>query len=408
MGDKTKEGITVTFKEQPDSVAGILTAYIKNHEGEVGTEQEQSNLVDRILDSTGISRDVWRVVRIKLTPNSWGVTMKDTKSRKTKVLQAANYQLKVEIYLERIVPQIDSKQLIRELAEGIPALILPTERRRSVVQKGVAAEIAVYDTHFGKLAWKDETGYRHYDTKLAAEDYAYVVDRCLDLVAPHRPEKIIFVVGQDLFHIDNMASHTTGGEHTLDVDGRITKIYKTVFENTRNAILLANKIAPVEVIWVPGNHDFLASYMLTCSLKEHFRQTKGVTFDVNENPRKARLWGNLLVGWTHSITGKHTVWSNELAQAFPDLWGQSTFREWHHGDQHKKQDVKITPLFTSGGVICRQITALSPVDQWHTTNVFTDAVPGGEAFLWSKDIGVFANFTAWTGQYETHRNKIVK
>ena len=35
-------------------------------------------------------------------------------------------------------------------------------------------------------------------------------------------------------------------------------------------------------------------------------------------------------------------------------------------------------------------------DKWHVDEVFTDAVPGGELLLWSKDQGVFSNFTAWT------------
>jgi hypothetical protein len=205
-----------------------------------------------------------------------------------------------------------------------------------------------------------------------------------------------------------MSSHTTQGEHTLDVDGRITKIHKIVFTNVRDAIYKASMLAPVEGIWIPGNHDFLASYMLAFALKEHFRDNKRVTIDISENPRKARLWGNLLVGWTHRIVGKPTVWSNELAQAFPEMWGKSVFREWHHGDQHKKQDVKLVPTFTSGGVLCRQLTALSPVDKWHFENVYTDAIPGGEAFLWSKDYGIFANFISWTGQYDENRNNIVK
>jgi len=46
--------------------------------------------------------------------------------------------------------------------------------------------------------------------------------------------------------------------------------------------------------------------------------------------------------------------------------------------------------------LLRQLTALSPIDAWHFENLFTDAVPGGEAFVWSKEHGVIANFTAWT------------
>lgn len=63
---------------------------------------------------------------------------------------------------------------------------------------------------------------------------------------------------------------------------------------------------------------------------------------------------------------------------------------------------------TQGGVLLRQLTALSPVDRWHFENLFTDAIPGGEAFLWDKDYGVFTNISAWTGQYEKNRNKLVK
>ena len=211
-----------------------------------------------------------------------------------------------------------------------------------------------------------------------------------------------------MYHIDNMASHTTHGSHTMDVDGRITKIHNKAFTITKDNIIRCSKIAPTEVIWIPGNHDFLASFMLCHSLRQYFRNYSRVTVDLEETSRKARLWGSLLVGWTHRIVGKHNTWSNELSQGWPELWGQSKFREWHHGDQHKKQDVKAVPVFTSGGVVCRQITALSPVDKWHTDNVFTDAVPGGESFLWSKEEGIFANFMSWTGQYEANRNKLTK
>jgi hypothetical protein len=305
------------------------------------------------------------------------------------------------------------KPIESDILESFKEIIttMPSPRRmpkKNQFATGVAGEMTTFDAHLAKLAWIQETGYRNYDLRIALKDYKYANDLNLELMSPHKPEKIHYIVGQDMYHVDNMASHTTGGEHTLDVDGRITKVHPLAFEISVNNIENCAKLAnTVEVIWIPGNHDFLSSYMLAFALKQYFRNNPNITVDVSENPRKARLWGNLLIGWTHRIVGKHTVWSNELAQQFPDLWGKSVFREWHHGDQHKKLDVKITPVFTSGGVTCRQITALSPVDKWHTDNVFTDAVPGGESFLWSKDRGVFANFIAWTGQYEKNRNKLV-
>jgi hypothetical protein len=398
-----------------------------------------SDVIQKIIEKHGIDMNLYYVYSFKVKEGSWNTAAKKrdqelswTKEEQTEkkdgknaynkttnpvqimegyskhypeFMMADNKSNSIEIVFKRKPIEADILESYKELIKELPILELPELVKLKPNNSGVAAEIATYDAHLGKLAWEQETGYRHYDLSIAAKDYIYVTDRNLSLIAPHKPERIFYVIGQDMYHIDNMSGHTTKGDHTLDVDGRITKVHNKAFIITRDNIIKASKIAPVEVIWVPGNHDFLASYMLVFALAQHFRNYARVKVDISENPRKARLWGNLLVGWTHRIVGKHTVWSNELAQAFPELWGKSRFREWHHGDQHKKLDVKITPVFTSGGVVCRQITALSPVDKWHTDNVFTDAVPGGEAFLWSKDVGVFANFMTWTGQYE--KNKIV-
>ena len=322
-------------------------------------------------------------------------------------MMANNKTNSIEVTFKRKPIEADILDSFKELIKNMPAIQLPSGYRKRTVKNGIAAEMTTFDAHLGKLAWEQETGYRNYDLNIAIEDYIYTNDKNLDLIAPHRPEKIFYIIGQDMYHVDNMAGHTTHGNHAMDVDGRITKVHNKAFAVSRDNIYKCSKLAPVEVIWIPGNHDFLTSFMLAFALKQHFRNDKRVTVDVTENPRKARLWGNLLVGWTHRIVGKHTTWSNELAQEFPKLWGESVFREWHHGDQHKKVNVKITPVFTSGGVVCRQITALTPVDKWHTDNVFTDAVPGGESFLWSKEEGIFANYMSWTGQYETNRNNII-
>jgi len=406
-----KEGIILSFKEEPNSISGILTAYIKKNPGADGTDEDKKNLIDSILTNAGISPDIWKVTKMKFTPNAWGVTMKQKKSKKGKsetwAEQATNYQLKVEIYVERIVPEKEEFSLTK-LIETMPTFQFSHYKPKFNIDGEICLETAVLDAHVGKLAWLYETSYRNYDTNIALEDYKYALDQHLIWANPFKPTIIEYILGQDFFHVDNMSSHTTGGEHTLDVDGRLTKITSKAVEIVLKNIYECRKMAPVKVRWIPGNHDFYASFALAYIIKEHFRKDKFVTVDLGDSSRKATLWGNLLVGWTHRIVGKHNTWGNELAQMFPELWGKSKFREWHHGDQHKKQDVKLVPTFTSGGVLCRQLTALSPVDKWHFENVFTDAIPGGEAFLWSKDVGIFANFISWTGQYEEHRNKLIK
>lgn len=401
------------------------------------------NPIEEIIKKYNIDTSIWEVDSFKIKDGKWNTAAlkreqdltwtKENQVRTTKLnkggknvtttsniqimqgygkrypefILADNKTYSIEITFKRIPVEVRVLESFKKIIKDIPAV--PPIKKFIGVKRDpeVAAELASYDAHLAKLAWEKETGYRNYDLNIAIEDYIYTSDQNLTLVAQHNPKKIFYIIGQDMYHMDNMQSHTTGGDHTLDVDGRITKVHARAFAVSRDNILKCCLITDeVEVIWIPGNHDYLVSYMLCFALKEHFRGFKNIIFDIGENPRKARLWGNLLVGWTHTITGRHNVWSNELAQAFPELWGQSKFREWHHGDQHKKHDVKIVPTFTSGGVLCRQITALSPVDRWHQVNLFTDAVPGGEAFLWSKTRGVFANYIAWTGQYEEYRNKL--
>jgi len=409
MRDK-KDGIILNFGEEPNSLSAVLIAYIKKNQEFDNSIDKQQNLIEDIIKIAGIDSKTWRVKEFKITPNVWGVTMKQKQTAKGKsktwAEQAHNYQLKVEIRFERIFTFIEDS--LKELIVNIPTFAYSSKLPKFKPGTGILHEIAVLDAHLAKLSWLQETGYRNYDLNIAVEDYNYAIDQSLNFASPFTPEKIIYIVGQDMYHMDNMEGKTTRGEHTLDVDGRITKVHAKAFEITLKSIYKCRAVAPVEIIWSPGNHDYLTSFMLCFTLKEHFKDDKFVTVDVGTNIRKARLWGNLLVGWTHRITGRYNTWGNELAQAFPELWGQSKFREWHHGDQHKKQDVKTIPTFTSGGVLCRQLTALSPVDKWHFENMFTDAIPGGESFLWSKDHGIFANFIAWTGQYEKNRNEIIK
>ena len=389
-----------------------------------------SKLIEEIIKEHDIDMNLYYVESFKVKKGSWDTSAKkrDQQLKWTREVDNEGNPLQlmvgyskhfpefmvntnannsIEVTFKRKPIEFDVLESYKEIIKDMPTFEKPDARRRPAKKNGVAGEMATYDAHMAKLAAEVETGYRNYDLSIAMKDHVYTTDKNLDRIAPNKPEKIFYIIGQDLYHVDNMAGHTTHGSHAMDVDGRITKVHKKVFAISRDSIYKCSKIAPVEVIWIPGNHDFLTSFMLAFALKEHFRNDPRITVDVGETTKKARLWGTLLVGWTHRIVGRHNTWGNELAQAFPELWGQSKFREWHHGDQHKKQDVKLVPIFTSGGVVCRQITALSPVDKWHTENVFTDAIPGGEAFLWSKEEGVFANYTSWTGQYEDNRNKLV-
>ena len=345
------------------------------------------NTLEQALEIADVDMDIWEVDR--WVCNSWGVTLKDPAGNPN---YRTNFQVKV--WLKRIVLdtiQIGFENFIKEdlpkFKAKKPPLFTDTSEH--------ALEISLIDAHMGKLAWGAEVG-RDYDLKIACRDYTSACEKTLAWSIPFKPEKIFFIVGNDLMHIENFLGVTTKGGNVLDTDSRLPKIAQATFETVTSCIYSCRSVAPVEVLWIPGNHDMIASMFLCMMLKEHFKDDDYVTVDCGPMQRKARLWGNLLVGWTHQILSRHNAWVNELAHMFKEEWAAAKYYEWHYGHKHKKNEIKMFPIVTEGGVLLRQLTALSPIDAWHFENLFTDAVPGGEAFVWSKKHGVVANFTAWT------------
>lgn len=361
----------------------------RENSGTVEVNGEKVKTGEQACEYAGVDMDIWEIERQVV--NFWDVTMKidDVPTART------NYQVKV--WLKRKVKN-NTEMALERLVERIPdfkySKYTPTH---FASRSGYAGEVAPMDAHLGKLAWALETQQRDYDLKIGVRDYEYANDQTLEWISPFSPEKIFYVLGQDLMHTENLEGVTHRGGNVLDVDSRLDKLMDAAIDITIKNINSCRSMAPVEVILIPGNHDMHASKWLARCLDRHYRKDKHVEVDYGPNNRKARLWGRTLVGWCHEIPpSKAAAYANELAQIFRKEWAEAEYVEWHHGHKHKKSEVKSSPVITHGGVLMRQLTALSPIDFWHYENLFTDAVPGGEAFVWHKEIGVVANFVAWT------------
>ena len=82
----------------------------------------------------------------------------------------------------------------------------------------------------------------------------------------------------------------------------------------------------------------------------------------------------------------YTVASVELGA----LYGQTTYGT---NDDFKEKELNLTAGY--------------PITESLATSLLLADIDGEESFLWSKTNGVFANFIAWTGQYEENRNKLI-
>lgn len=386
------EPFTITSKAKSENAVGeeVTTDY-KENSAYITTKSLNIKTVDEALAKAKVDTKLWKVERFVI--NSWEVTMGKDKAGSSSPQTYTNWQVKVWLKPKIVEPL---EEAIRLLIKDIPKW-KPIKRNYKFPITEYALEMAPYDVHFGKMAWGKETMQGNYDLKIAREWFLKAIETNLNYSSSFPISKIYYIIGQDLMHAENFQHQTPKGQHSLDVDGRLPKIYKTAKQATIQAIEMCLQVAPVEAIWVPGNHDMHASFFLAEVIKEHYRNCEHIVVDTSEPWRKARLWGNLLVGYTHDTSTRTTNVVNMLPQFWPELWGKSKFREWHCGHKHKKDETKFKPTQTIGGVTIRQIPTLSVIDAWHYEYEFVDAVPGGESFVWSKNNGIVAHYTAFVG-----------
>ena len=244
-------------------------------------------------------------------------------------------------------------------------------------------ELPIMDFHLGKLSWSGETGKEDYDLKIAEKLWRKTMDDLIfKSLAFGNVEKIIFPVGQDFFHFDTPRTTTTAGTQ-MDSDTRWEKMFVKGIELLVWAIERLRKIAPVEVLWIPGNHDQMLSYAATVGLSQRYSSIESVTVDLSATPRKYRLFGKNLIGYSHGEKEGKRLEGLMQVEA-PELWGKSIFREFHMGHLH----TELTK--TNNGIIFRRISAITATDSWHVENGFIGSVRQAQAFIWDKELGLQA------------------
>lgn len=242
----------------------------------------------------------------------------------------------------------------------------------------VLYEVAINDPHIGMLAWGKEVGHP-YDSAIASADYAAAADYLLSIASIYPVERILYVVGNDLLHVDQSAGGVKGSNRggattagtSQDVDSRLAKMFTTARRAVVEAVDRARLIAPVDLLVVPGNHDAQQMYRLGEVLSAWYRNDPEV--DVRYSPNKRSYYGygaNLLM-FTHGEDYRRQRDSLPLimaTEAPPELWVASTHREIHTGHNHIAMAGRYTPtsdLNESRAIRTRSLPGLTPEDAWH-------------------------------------------
>jgi hypothetical protein len=241
------------------------------------------------------------------------------------------------------------------------------------------------DIHIGKLCEAFETG-EDYNNQIAVKRVKEGVQGILDKSTGFNIDKILFIGGNDILHIDTPKRQTTGGT-PQDTDGMWYSnflIAKQLYVDILETLL---SVADVHFTFNPSNHDYTHGFFLADVIQTWFRNCDNITFDCSIAHRKGFLYGKNLIGTTHGDGAKHTDLPLLLATEFPHEWSLSKHRYVYTHHVHHKTSKDIM------SVCIESLRSPSGTDSWHHKSGYVHAPKALEGFLHHKDFGQVARLT---------------
>lgn len=362
--------------------------------------------LEQALEVAKVDLTQWKVDRY--TIGSWQVTLK-IRSETEKIDSKGNYiyidkpktvtMYKIQIWLRKL-NNMEWVEAIRRLIDDIPKLKTPLKKFSN--DSDYLLEIALMDVHFGMLAWGKETG-TDYDLDIAEEVFLHAVQDLLIKSQGYKPKRILFPFGNDFLHIDDPTNLTPQNRNPLDVDSRLIKIYEKAKKSVVKAINYCRAVAPVDVLWVPGNHDPNVSYYM-CDVIDHiFENDKDVTVNKSPRSRKYYQWGESLIVFTHGVEEPMRDLPSIVATEEPQLWGNTKYREIHIGHKHKKMQMHWVNVDTMPGTVVRMIPSIAGTDAWHYKKGYIKSYHAAESYLWDTTHGMIGQFTSYVDHNKKYK-----
>lgn len=275
--------------------------------------------------------------------------------------------------------------------------------------------IDLADVHFGKLSVKSETGYE-YKREIARHRVIEGTKALLNLAKPMGIKRILFVLGNDILHVDDSKGNTTAGTNQ-DTEGSIFEMWKDARLCLIDAIRLCQNVADVDLVHCMSNHDWKMGWALSQAIGAFFHQYPAVNasdYNLSEAHRKYYRFGNNLIGLAHGDGAKEENLYALMVKEAREHIGECKNLYWLLHDKHhkmrrrrgidvfqtEKDHIGMTAISVGSHapegshVNIEYVRSPSPPDGWHDRNGFVNR-QGVEAFVFHPQDGQKARFTEW-------------
>jgi hypothetical protein len=322
-------------------------------------EQIQDSNVDDLI--TDLMNQKKNELHTKFERQKWKTIEKDAEK-----YQRFEYEVLNEF--RQLIPQTDLEVTKLEMVDG---------------SHDYSLVVSPTDFHWGKYGWVDEVGEK-YDFEEAKKR---LMEKTSELITrlPSRPEQIILSTGSDWFHVDTDTGTTTRGT-PQDMCGSPAEILMTGCQMAREHIDLLRQVAPVKVVFMPGNHDRMSAIALMMYLSAVYENVDDCEVVVSPSTRQYVEYGNNLLGFIHGDGAKNLV---ELMSCEKrELWGKCEHHIWFHGHLHHRK------LTENKGAMIVQLPSLAGHDRYHARQGYTTSKAGLAAHIIDKEKGLIGSLFA--------------
>jgi hypothetical protein len=311
--------------------------------------------------------------RNNLNPSdNWKLSwIKDSVTGTSTLVVNPDYKDSVAVKYDRI-----REDMISEMREMSP-IVKKYDRAATYDPHCFVLDIA--DLHVGKLATEAGSN-SEYNVKIAVDRAIAGAESLIDKSSPYNIDKIVFVIGNDVLHIDNPKRQTTAGT-SQDTDGMWYDNYVIARKVYTQIINRLSTIADVHVIHCPSNHDYMTGFMLADALSCYFYNNENVTFDVSTVHRKYFKYGNNMIALSHGDGCKIDQIPYLAANESPKMWAETQYRYAYLHHIHHKDYFKFRGGKDFIGMTVEFVRSPSSSDRWHNDNGYTGSKVAIEAFI---------------------------
>ena len=241
------------------------------------------------------------------------------------------------------------------------------------------------DIHIGKLCSAFESG-ETYNNQIAVQRVLEGVKGILQKVSSFHIDKILFIGGNDILHIDNPNRTTTSGT-PQDTDGMWHDNFMIAKQLYVEVLELLIGVADVHFTFNPSNHDYTNGFFLAQVIEAYFKDCSNITFDCTIAHRKGFKYGKNLIGTTHGDGAKQQDLPLLMAVEYSKEWAETKHRYIYTHHVHHKTSKDYA------GITIESLRSPSGTDSWHHRNGFQHAPKCCEGFLHCKENGQIARIT---------------